>query len=47
MEADIDVMKLALEIATRNDDDASDAVQRAPRRPDYARNLPVRTHGKV
>ncbi|WP_426143433.1 PvdJ/PvdD/PvdP-like protein [Pseudomonas sp. DWP3-1-2] len=43
LEQDIDVMKLALKIACDTRDTAS-ALNRAPRRPSYARDLPVRTH---
>jgi hypothetical protein len=41
--ADIEIMKLALDIACNTDEDSSDAVKNAPHRPAYAQNLPVRT----
>ncbi|WP_426116445.1 PvdJ/PvdD/PvdP-like protein [Pseudomonas sp. DSP3-2-2] len=44
LEKDIDIMKLALEIACNSDDDLAQALHRAPSRSPYARNLPVRTH---
>ncbi|HEX8544865.1 MAG TPA: PvdJ/PvdD/PvdP-like protein [Pseudomonas sp.] len=43
MEKDIDIMKLALQIACTTDDDVSPALNKAPRRPPYARNLPTRS----
>lgn len=43
MEADIDVMKLALDIACNTDESSTAALDRAPHRPAYAQNLPVRT----
>ncbi|WP_448120180.1 hypothetical protein [Pseudomonas veronii] len=37
-------MKLALEIACNTDDSLAQALNKAPSRSPYARNLPVRTH---
>lgn len=44
LETDIEVMKLALDIACDTDDDSTHAMAKAPRRPAYARNLPTRGH---
>lgn len=44
LETDIELMKMALEIACNTDDDPTHALAKAPRRPDYARNLPTRGH---
>ncbi|RRV10259.1 PvdJ/PvdD/PvdP-like protein [Pseudomonas sp. v388] len=41
MEADIELMKLALDIAC-NTDEPTDALNKVPHRPAYARNLPMR-----
>lgn len=43
MEEDVDLMKLALDIACNTDDESVAALDKAPHRPAYARNLPVRT----
>jgi hypothetical protein len=42
LEKDIDLMKLALEIASITEDGPTDALAKAPPRPAYARNLPTR-----
>jgi hypothetical protein len=42
LEKDIDLMKLALEIASITKDGPTDALAKAPPRPAYARNLPTR-----
>lgn len=44
MEMDIDSAKLALNIACDDKDHIADALAKAPKRPWFARNLPVRSH---
>lgn len=46
MEADVDLMKLALDIAC-NTDEPIDALNKAPRRPAYASNLPMRGRQEI